>query len=114
MASTAGPRADLPTRMALPYFCAVPMRTPIVMNGLEEPIPAAGPYYLAAHVGDVVAVVKRNPNYGGTRPQRLDAIVFRRPAVAKGAANAEVKRGGPTTSASTTGTSRTISWRTDL
>jgi DNA-binding SARP family transcriptional activator/ABC-type transport system substrate-binding protein len=88
------PAPDLPSRMALPYFCAVPIGIPIVMNGLEEPIPAAGPYYLAAHVGDVVAVVKRNPNYGGTRPQRLDAIVFRRPAVTKGAANAEVKRGG--------------------
>jgi DNA-binding SARP family transcriptional activator/ABC-type transport system substrate-binding protein len=88
------PAADLPSRMALPYFCAVPMRTPIVVNGLEAPIPAAGPYYLASHVGDVVAVVKRNPNYGGTRPQRLDAIVFRRPTKAKSEPHAEVERGG--------------------
>ena len=73
------PAADLPTRMALPYFCAVPVETPIVANGLQEPIPAAGPYYLASHVAGVVAVIKRNPNYGGSRPQRLDAIVYRRP-----------------------------------
>ena len=62
--------------MALPYFCAVPVRTPIVPNGLEEPIPSAGPYYLAEHIEEVVAVVKRNPNYPGPRPQRLDAIVI--------------------------------------
>ena len=69
--------------MALPYFCAVPVGMPIVPNGLEEPIPAAGPYYLAEHIEDVVAVIKRNPNYPGPRPQRLDAIVFRRPNVPK-------------------------------
>jgi len=70
------PAPDFPARMALPYFCAVPVRTPIVPNGLEEPIPSAGPYYLAEHIEEVVAVVKRNPNYPGPRPQRLDAIVI--------------------------------------
>jgi DNA-binding SARP family transcriptional activator/ABC-type transport system substrate-binding protein len=73
------PAADLPSRMALPYFCAVPVDTPIVANGLQEPIPTAGPYYLASHIEGVVAVVKRNPNYAGARPQRVDAIVYRRP-----------------------------------
>ena len=87
------PARDLPSRMALPYFCVVPVDTPIVANGLEEPIPTAGPYYLASHVGDVVAVVKRNPNYGGTRPQHLDAIVFRRPTAPKAGAIREVERG---------------------
>jgi DNA-binding SARP family transcriptional activator/ABC-type transport system substrate-binding protein len=87
------PAADLPARMALPYFCAVPVRTPIVSNGLEEPIPAAGPYYLADHIEEVVAVVKRNPNYPGPRPQRLDAIVFRRPNVPKADAVSQIERG---------------------
>jgi DNA-binding SARP family transcriptional activator/ABC-type transport system substrate-binding protein len=87
------PAADLPSRMALPYFCAVPVDTPIVANGLEEPIPAAGPYYLASHLGDVVAVLKRNPNYGGTRPQHLDAIVFRRPNARNADAISEVEHG---------------------
>jgi hypothetical protein len=63
--------------MALPYFCAVPVGMPIVVNGLEEPIPMAGPYYLAEHIDGVIAVIKRNPNYHGPRPQRLDAIVYR-------------------------------------
>ena len=55
------PAPDFPARMALPYFCAVPVRTPIVPNGLEEPIPSAGPYYLAEHIEEVVAVVKAIP-----------------------------------------------------
>ena len=87
------PAADLPTRMALPYFCAVPVRMPIVQNGLDEPIPAAGPYYLAAHIEDVVAVIKRNPNYPGPRPQRLDAIVYRRPNVPKADVVSLIERG---------------------
>jgi DNA-binding SARP family transcriptional activator/ABC-type transport system substrate-binding protein len=87
------PAADLPTRMALPYFCAVPPDTPIVANGLKEPIPSAGPYFLASRIEGVVAVLKRNPNYGGARPQRLDAIVFRRPKAQKDAAISEVERG---------------------
>ena len=86
------PVEDLAARMALPYFCAVPLRTPIVPNGLEKPIPAAGPYYLATHVEGVVAVVKRNPNYPGARPQRLDAIVYRRPDVPADAVS-QIERG---------------------
>ena len=54
--------------------CAVPIDTPVVEGGLEKPVPSAGPYYLAA-LTDSLAVLKRNPNYGGTRPQHLDAIV---------------------------------------
>ena len=63
----------------LPWFaalsCAVPVDTPVVPGGLKTPVPSAGPYYLAAHT-DSHAVLKRNPNYGGSRPQHLDAIVF--------------------------------------
>ena len=70
------PASDLPARPADPDFCAVPVRTPIVLNGIASPIPSAGPYYLAAHGGDAF-VLKRNPNYSGPRPQRVDAIVYR-------------------------------------
>jgi DNA-binding SARP family transcriptional activator/ABC-type transport system substrate-binding protein len=87
------PGPDLPTRMALPYFCAVPQGTPIVANGLKEPIPTAGPYYLASHSEGVATVIKRNPNYGGARPQRLDAIVFRRPDLKNADGIFEVERG---------------------
>ena len=47
-----------------------------VPHGLPYPIPSAGPYYLADRSSDVF-VLKRNPNYHGPRPRRLDAIVYR-------------------------------------
>ncbi len=68
------PAPELPWLAAL--SCAVPVDTPVVPWGLETPVASAGPYYLAAHT-DSVAVLRPNPNYGGTREQHLDAIVFR-------------------------------------
>ena len=67
------PAPDVPWLVA-ESSCAVPEATPIVEGGLEKPVPSAGPYYLAA-LTETVAVLKRNPNYGGSRPQHLDAIV---------------------------------------
>jgi YVTN family beta-propeller protein len=65
---------DFPTRIAMPFFCAVPMNTPI--RRTEKPaIPSAGPYYIASHSGEHM-VLKRNPNYAGPRPHRLREIVF--------------------------------------
>jgi DNA-binding SARP family transcriptional activator/ABC-type transport system substrate-binding protein/streptogramin lyase len=69
------PVPDLLRTIALNPYCAVPASTPVVSHGIEAPIPSAGPYYLAAHT-DSVAVLKRNPNYHGPRPQHLDAIVY--------------------------------------
>jgi len=67
------PEPDLPWLIA-EFSCAVPVGTPVVEGGLEKPVPSAGPYYLAT-LTDSVAVLKRNPHYKGSRPQRLDAIV---------------------------------------
>jgi ABC-type transport system substrate-binding protein len=71
------PAADFPERIALSYFCPVPIGTPTVPNGLDDPVPSAGPYYLSGNLGGDVAVVRRNPNYHGSRPRRLAAIVYR-------------------------------------
>jgi DNA-binding SARP family transcriptional activator/ABC-type transport system substrate-binding protein/streptogramin lyase len=67
------PEPDLPW-LAASLSCAVPVPTPVVKGGLDKPVPSAGPYYLAT-LTDSVAVLRPNPNYGGTRPQHLDAIV---------------------------------------
>jgi DNA-binding SARP family transcriptional activator len=70
---------DFLERLSLPYYCTVPPDTPIVNGSTVHPIapPSAGPYYMAArHNGDWT-VLKRNPNYRGPRPARLDAIVLR-------------------------------------
>jgi ABC-type transport system substrate-binding protein len=70
------PAGDLPERLADHQFCAVPRDTPTVPGGVSSPLPSAGPYYLAAHAGNAF-VLRRNPNYHGPRPQRVDAIVYR-------------------------------------
>ena len=56
----AEPASDLPARLARPAFCAVPVKTPIVLHGVASPLPSAGPYYLAAHAGNAF-VLKQNP-----------------------------------------------------
>jgi YVTN family beta-propeller protein len=69
------PVPDLPERLSTPYFCAVPPDTPIDPEGIDE-LPSAGPYYIASYVPNRSLVLRRNPGYGGTRPQRLAEIRY--------------------------------------
>lgn len=69
------PSATLPQRLATSYFCAVPPNTPISAAGIEQ-IPMAGPYYVASYTPKRQIVLRRNPNYGGSRPARLREIDF--------------------------------------
>ena len=76
------PSADFLERLALPYFCPVPRDTLIKADGVgvyTGPAPAgAGPYSFSGFVWNgEYEILKRNPNYGGSRPQPLDAIAFR-------------------------------------
>jgi hypothetical protein len=66
------PTPDLPAILALPYFSAVPDDTPAQLVHVR--IPSAGPYYVASQ--NWYVVLKRNPNYTGERPRRLDTIVY--------------------------------------
>ncbi|HEX4526609.1 MAG TPA: ABC transporter substrate-binding protein [Gaiellaceae bacterium] len=63
---------DLPARMTVPLYCAVPTDTP--MRPLSDPIPTAGPYYVASATPGKSFVLLRNPNYHGDRPRRLQRI----------------------------------------
>jgi DNA-binding SARP family transcriptional activator/ABC-type transport system substrate-binding protein len=83
------PAPDLPWIAAL--SCAVPLETPVVPDGVKTPVASAGPYYLAEHA-DSYAILRRNPNYGGIRPQHLDAIVFKF-SVAPGRAASQTEEG---------------------
>jgi ABC-type transport system substrate-binding protein/streptogramin lyase len=69
------PAGDLPARMAMPFFCAVPPSTPAEPGGLRTPVPSAGPYYVASH-GAGQTVLLRNPNYSGSRPRRPRRVVY--------------------------------------
>jgi YVTN family beta-propeller protein len=59
--------------LAEPLFCAVPIDTPVTPRGVPV-LPAAGPYYFASHHPGREIVLKRNPNYTGDRPHRLQEI----------------------------------------
>jgi ABC-type oligopeptide transport system substrate-binding subunit len=71
-------------RLAMPFFCAVPVGTP--MTAQDTPIPSAGPYAITSvaltgqggsdHVASFHLV--RNAHYGGSRPATLDEIDFTR------------------------------------
>jgi peptide/nickel transport system substrate-binding protein len=66
------PKPDLAAVLALPFFGVVPDGTP--RAPVDTAPPTAGPYYLTNH--NWYVVVKRNPNYGGGRPQHVDAMTF--------------------------------------
>jgi YVTN family beta-propeller protein len=69
------PAPDLLARLAAPYFCAVPPDTPISSKGVDA-LPSAGPYYVASHVPNRSLVLRRNPNYSGSRPRGLEEIRY--------------------------------------
>ena len=64
---------DLLARLAMPFFCAVPIGTPLDPKGVRV-IPSAGPYYVTSYTPGQGVVLQRNPSYTGTRPHRLDRI----------------------------------------
>jgi ABC-type transport system substrate-binding protein len=72
--TTRVPSGDLPSRLAVPVFCAVPAGTP-APGHTTGPIPSAGPYYVRAQLADRL-VLDRNPNYRGPRPRRPARIVY--------------------------------------
>jgi peptide/nickel transport system substrate-binding protein len=55
--------------------CAVPRDTPADAGGIND-VSSAGPYYIASYTPRQQLVLRRNPNYHGDRPHRLDQIVY--------------------------------------
>ena len=70
------PAPDFLSRIAMPFFCALPLTTPIDARGLQGSVPGAGPYYLKSWTPKQQFVLARNPNYKGTRPHTFDSMVF--------------------------------------
>ena len=67
------PAPDFVTRMAMPFFCAIPAGLPAVPQSFR-PIPMAGPYYIASATPGTSIVLEQNPYYGGSRPRHLTEI----------------------------------------
>ncbi len=55
------------------FMCAVPPDLPADREG-NVAFPAAGPYYVAEYRPGERAVIRRNPYYGGKRPQRVEGF----------------------------------------
>jgi YVTN family beta-propeller protein len=67
------PAPDLPARLAMLSFCAVPDDTPDAPQ--TQPIPSAGPYYIASS-SRAQLILKRNPYYGGHRPRIPREVIY--------------------------------------
>ena len=63
---------DFIARLAMNFFCAVPSNTPVPLAG--DSVPSAGPYYVASHTPNRTIVIRRNPNYAGSRPNHVDQM----------------------------------------
>jgi YVTN family beta-propeller protein len=70
------PAPDLPLRMSVSFFCAVPPDAAVRRGGVPD-LPMAGPFYVRSVVGDRQIVLARNPNYHGPRRTHLNAIDIR-------------------------------------
>ena len=68
------PVPNLPARLAMPQYSARSRRTRRTEGRGDDPVPSAGPYYVDSYVAGRGLVLRRNPNYGGERPQRLEEI----------------------------------------
>jgi peptide/nickel transport system substrate-binding protein len=66
------PVPDFPAQAAS-FLCAVPPTLPSDPEGVAV-YPAAGPYYVAEYRAGERLVLRRNPYYGGDRPQRVDGF----------------------------------------
>ena len=67
------PAPDFLSRIAMPFFCAVPANLPINAEGVNV-LPGAGPYYVSSKEVNKRIVLRKNPHYGGSRAQRWDVI----------------------------------------
>jgi ABC-type oligopeptide transport system substrate-binding subunit len=67
---------DFLSRIAMPFFCAVPLDTPIDPKGVHT-LASAGPYYIASYTPKRRIVIKKNPNYNGDRTANVGEIDYR-------------------------------------
>jgi peptide/nickel transport system substrate-binding protein len=70
------PAGDFLARLAMPFSCPLPLTVGVAPNGINAPVPSAGPYYIADWVRGREIVVKENPNYAGARPHHFDEFHY--------------------------------------
>jgi peptide/nickel transport system substrate-binding protein len=72
----ARPVGDFLARLAMPFTCPLPLSVPVNRDGIDAPVPSAGPYYIAGWTRTQEILIKENPNYVGERPHHFDEIHY--------------------------------------
>jgi peptide/nickel transport system substrate-binding protein len=71
---------DILTRLAMPFFQAIPASVGIEPQGAKAPLVSAGPYYVSSWQPNTRLVLKRNPFYKrnkfATRAANIDSFEF--------------------------------------
>jgi peptide/nickel transport system substrate-binding protein len=70
------PSGDFLSRLAMPFACPLPLTVPVDPDGIDAPVPSAGPYYIAEWERSRAVVLKQNPSYQGARPHQFDEIRY--------------------------------------
>ena len=70
------PAGDFLARLAMPFFCPLPTSVPIDPDGIDAPVPSAGPYFIERWTRNQDVVLRENPNYTGDRPHHFDEIRY--------------------------------------
>jgi len=69
------PDGGLLAKLGMPFFQAMPTNLATDPKGVNA-YPSAGPYYIASRDVGRQIIVKRNPNYKGSRPANIDTFTF--------------------------------------
>lgn len=68
-------------KITMPFFQAMSTRLPrakkVISVSKVTDLPSAGPYYVSFREPNRTVILKRNPNYKGSRPANADAVEFR-------------------------------------
>jgi peptide/nickel transport system substrate-binding protein len=70
------PAGDFLARLAMPFACPLPRSVPVDPDGIDAPVPSAGPYYIAGWTRNREILIRENPNYTGSRPHHFDEIHY--------------------------------------
>ncbi|HET9322950.1 MAG TPA: ABC transporter substrate-binding protein [Gaiellaceae bacterium] len=70
------PAGNFLARLAMPFACPLPRSVPVDLDGVDAPVPSAGPYYIASWTRNREVLIKENPNYTGSRPHHFDEIHY--------------------------------------
>jgi ABC-type transport system substrate-binding protein len=67
---------DLLSRLAMPFFCAIPTNLPINPDGISAPVVGSGPYYISRWEPKRAITLLRNRFYRGPRPHNVDRVEY--------------------------------------